>query len=213
MQKTIQEIYFDSTRIEMLNYIQNNAKTVLDVGCANGCFSALVKERLGIEVWGIEINKDAAKIAEKKIDKVIVQDIATAVNQIPKKYFDCIVFNDVLEHLVDPYSILKKVKDNLTDQGVVVSSLPNIRHAPILYDLIINGNWDYQEWGVLDKTHLRFFTKKSIKKMFEEQGYTILKMDGINRSESFKGKFISKLLIGPVSDMQYIQFACLAKPN
>lgn len=205
--------YFGVSRAEMLKYIPSTTKTLLDVGCAKGLFSKLAKQKLGVTTWGIELNPEAASVAKELMDKVICKDVKNAIEEIPNNYFDCIVFNDILEHLIDPYSLLYFVKRKLTQRGVIVASLPNIRHAPILYDLVINGNWSYQEWGVLDKTHLRFFTKKSIRKMFEDQGYTILKMDGINRSESFRGKFVSKLLVGPISDMQYIQFACLAKPN
>lgn len=204
--------YFGVSRPEMIKYIPKTTRTLLDVGCAKGLFSELAKEKLGVTTWGIEINSDAASLASEVMDKVICKDVNTAIKEIPDNYFDCIVFNDILEHLVDPYFVLDFIKCKLTQDGVVIASLPNIRHAPILYDLVVNANWNYQEWGVLDKTHLRFFTKKSIIKMFEDQGFTILRMDGINRSESFRGKFISKLLVGPVSDMQYIQFACLAKP-
>ena len=131
----------------------------------------------------------------------------------PEKYFDCVVFNDVLEHLVDPYSVLEEIKKFLSPEGVIVASIPNIRHAPVLFDLVVKGNWDYAEYGVLDKTHLRFFTKASIKKMFSNSGYELIQMNGINRSVSIKGKIISKLLIGAISDMKYIQFACLARPK
>jgi 2-polyprenyl-3-methyl-5-hydroxy-6-metoxy-1,4-benzoquinol methylase len=211
--ETNQYNYFDADRSEMLKYIPLSAKTILDIGCANGVFATLVKKQLGITAWGIELNAEAAKIASQTLDYVISKDVFDALECLPKEHFDCIVFNDVLEHLIDPYTLLKLVKKLLTSNGVIVASIPNIRHAPILFDLVVNQNWNYTDWGVLDRTHLRFFTKKSIRKMFEEEGYTILKIDGINRSESFKGKFISKLLIGPFSDMKYIQFACLAKPN
>jgi 2-polyprenyl-3-methyl-5-hydroxy-6-metoxy-1,4-benzoquinol methylase len=204
--------YYGESREEMINYLSPQMRVVLDVGCAKGYFGRLAKTQLGVSVWGIEINPDAANIASKYLDKVICKNICDAINDLPLSYFDCIVFNDVLEHIIDPYGLLGFIKRLLTPDGVIVASIPNIRHAPVLYELVVRGNWDYRDLGVLDKTHLRFFTKKSIKKMFEDQGYDVLKMDGINRSESFRGKFISKLLIGPVSDMRYIQFACLAKP-
>jgi 2-polyprenyl-3-methyl-5-hydroxy-6-metoxy-1,4-benzoquinol methylase len=195
-------------RSEMLQYIPQYTKTILDVGCARGEFMALAKKKLGLIAWGIEINSEAAQIAQATLDKVISKDINDALNELPANYFDCIVFNDVLEHLIDPYTLLTQVKNFLTKDGVVIASIPNIRHAPTLYQLLIKGNWDYQEYGVLDKTHLRFFTKKSIKKMFESQGYSLERIDGISCSGSWR----TKLLIGAVSDMKYQQFACVAKP-
>jgi 2-polyprenyl-3-methyl-5-hydroxy-6-metoxy-1,4-benzoquinol methylase len=199
---------YGGSRSEMLQYIPQYTKTILDVGCARGEFIALAKEKLGLIAWGIEINSEAAQIAQTTLDKVISKDINDALNELPANYFDCIVFNDVLEHLIDPYTLLEGVKNFLTKDGVVIASIPNIRHAPILYQLLIKGNWDYQEYGVLDKTHLRFFTKKSIKKMFESQGYSLERIDGINCSGSWR----TKLLIGTISDMKYQQFACVAKP-
>lgn len=199
---------YGGCRSEMLQYIPQYAKTILDIGCAKGEFTTLAKKQLGLIAWGVEINSEFAQVAQTTLDKVIVKDINDALNELPANYFDCIVFNDVLEHLIDPYILLQRVKNFLTKDGVVIASIPNIRHAPTLYQLLINGNWDYQEYGVLDKTHLRFFTKKSIKKMFEGQGYSLEKIDGINCSGSWK----TKLLVGAMSDMKYQQFACVAKP-
>ena len=213
MKTDIKDFYFNSPRPEMLNYIPKTTRKVLDVGCANGMFASLVKQEFYAIVWGIELNPDAAHIASKNLDRVIVKDIFDAFSDLPEKYFDCVVFNDVLEHLVDPYSVLEEIKKFLSPEGVIVASIPNIRHAPVLFDLVVKGNWDYAEYGVLDKTHLRFFTKASIKKMFSNSGYELIQMNGINRSVSIKGKIISKLLIGAISDMKYIQFACLARPK
>jgi 2-polyprenyl-3-methyl-5-hydroxy-6-metoxy-1,4-benzoquinol methylase len=213
MKTDIKDFYFNSPRPEMLNYIPKTTRKVLDVGCANGMFASLVKQEFDAIVWGIELNPDAAHIASKNLDRVIVKDIFDAFSDLPEKYFDCVVFNDVLEHLVDPYSVLEEIKKFLSPEGVIVASIPNIRHAPVLFDLVVKGNWDYAEYGVLDKTHLRFFTKASIKKMFSNSGYELIQMNGINRSVSIKGKIISKLLIGAISDMKYIQFACLARPK
>jgi 2-polyprenyl-3-methyl-5-hydroxy-6-metoxy-1,4-benzoquinol methylase len=196
MQATLKEFYFGSDRPEMLNYIPKSTKKILDVGCANGMFATLAKQEFGAITWGIEINPEAAAIAAQNLDRVIVNDVLHALNDLPQGYFDCVVFNDVLEHLVDPYTVLTQIKKFLSPEGVIIASIPNIRHAPILVDLLVGGNWDYADYGVLDRTHLRFFTKNSIKKMFANLEYTLLKIDGINRSESLRGKIISKLLIG-----------------
>lgn len=212
MEEAIKEFYFNDPRAEMLKYIPTSTKKVLDIGCANGMFSSLIKEKLGAEAWGVELNEEAAESASQKLDKVLVGDVYEALDKLPENFFDCIIFNDVLEHLVDPYTLIRRIKRNISKNGVVVASIPNIRHAPILLKLVLGGDWKYQEWGVLDKTHLRFFTRKSIERMFIEQGYSLLKVDGINRSQSFRGRAISKVLIGPLKDFKYIQFACLATP-
>lgn len=212
MQGTIKEYYFNSPRSEMLDYIPKSTKRILDVGCANGMFAALAKEELGAIAWGIEINQESAEIASQNLDKVISKDVFEALNELPEKYFDCIILNDVLEHLVDPYSLLHLIKNFLSEDGVIVASIPNVRHLPVLFDLVVGGNWDYADYGVLDRTHLRFFTLNSIKKMFSDLDYTLLKIDGLNKSQSLRGKVITNLLAGPFHDMKYVQFACVAKP-
>jgi len=120
--------YYTQTRPEMLNFIPIMSKRVLEAGCGAGLFGSLIKEKLHGEVWGIEIDAAAAMEARKRLDKVIVGDISKLIDEIPKNYFDCIVFNDVLEHCIDPAAILAKSKDMLTDHGTVVCSLPNIRY-------------------------------------------------------------------------------------
>jgi len=172
--------YYEDTREEMLKYAPKNAKTTLEFGCGFGGFSALLKDRYNVETWAVEINKKAAKEAAKKLDKVIHADANQSLVNIPDRYFDCIFFNDVLEHLVDPYSLLLSVKNKLKRNGVIIASIPNIRYCRNYFNFAIRGRWDYQDGGTLDKTHLRFFTSKSILSMFESLGYQVLVIEGIH---------------------------------
>lgn len=96
--------YFQQDRLEMLNYIPETAKYILDVGCSSGGFGQLLKEKYSSEVWGIEPNHAATESTSTKLDKVICSMFDSSVS-LPEYYFDCIVFNDVLEHLVDPTAL------------------------------------------------------------------------------------------------------------
>jgi 2-polyprenyl-3-methyl-5-hydroxy-6-metoxy-1,4-benzoquinol methylase len=170
--------YFEQTRSEMLEFVPSNCRRALDVGCSSGGFAASLKNSRGIEVWGIEPFDSAAIQARPRLDNVI-QDTFPPRVALPEAYFDCVIFNDVLEHLVDPESAIRYTRRVLTDDGVIVASIPNIRHFPTMWNLLVHGEWNYGESGTLDRTHLRFFTRSSIVTLFESQGYRVEKICGI----------------------------------
>ncbi len=205
--------YYESNREDMLKYIPQGTKTSLEFGCGFGGFSALVKERFDAEAWAVEIDEKSAKAASEKLDKVINSDAREAIDKLPDNYFDCIIFFDVLEHLVDPYSLLCVLKTKLTKEGVVVASIPNIRYYRSFVKLVIHGDWDYKDHGILDKTHLRFFTYKSIVKLFNELAFEILEIEGIHPTSSRTFKLLNMLLLGAIGDIRYKHFAVIAKPK
>ncbi len=205
------EDYYALSRPEMLKYIPKDSKRILDVGCGQGLFGKLLKEKFGSEVWGIEMDTDSAEISKTKLDKVMTGDVMHIVETLEPYLFDCIVFNDVLEHLSDPYILLQKVKKLLKPDGVVVCSLPNVRYIGNLKRLMIDKQWRYEDAGILDKTHLRFFTKKSIIDTFEALDYELIKIEGINPIKSALFPVLNALSFGSLSDTRYIQFACVTK--
>ena len=204
--------YYVQTRPEMLQYIPSTARHILEAGCASGLFGMQLKQRSNAEVWGIEFDPESAKSAREKLDHVLCGDISELIDELPDEYFDCIIFNDVLEHLVDPFNILLKSKSKLNKDGMVVCSIPNIRFLYTLKRFVINKEWKYEDAGIMDKTHLRFFTKKSIDHMFTSLGYKILKLEGINGINSWKFSVLNFLSLGNLSDTRYLQYACVAKP-
>ena len=209
-----EEGYFEFARTEMMPFLPENAKTFLDVGCGGGTFGSNIKKAYpGCEVWGIELDEHAASFAEKKLDKVFVGDINEMLTKVPENYFDCISFNDVLEHLVDPFQMLRTIKSYFTDRGVLVASLPNIRDIAVLYELIFEKDWRYTEAGTLDKTHLRFFTGKSLRYTLENHEYEIVKMEGINRSDNIRHRIFNLCTLGFFSDTLYYQYAVQARPK
>lgn len=205
--------YYDGHREDMLRYIPQGIKTSLDFGCGSGGFSTLVKETFGAETWAVEINEEAAQKAAKKLDKVIIGDAIESLNEIPNHYFDCIILFDVLEHLCDPLSLLCALKTKLSNDGVIVASIPNIRYYRAFIQLVVHGNWDYKDHGILDRTHLRFFTYKSIVKMFNALGYEILQMEGLHPTSSRNFKILNMLLLNSISDVRYKHFAVVVKPR
>jgi 2-polyprenyl-3-methyl-5-hydroxy-6-metoxy-1,4-benzoquinol methylase len=147
-------------------------KTVLELGCATGYVSKMLKEN-GCSVAGIELDPEAAETARQYCDAVIVADlnnpeILAGMNQ----KFDCILCGDILEHLLEPDKILLQCKSLLVENGFILVSLPNIAYWRMRLDLLL-GRFNYQDTGLLDRTHLRFFTVNSFKKLILDCGYRL----------------------------------------
>ena len=204
--------YFHQKRPEMLEFIPITAEKILDIGCGAGIFGQDLKNKQQAEVWGIEFDTQAGQEARGNLDKVLIGDVNELINQLPDQYFDCIICNDILEHLVDPYGLLRKLKNKLAGTGVIACSLPNVRYLPNLINLCWKKQWHYEDQGILDKTHLRFFTQKSINEMFKDLDYKIIKLQGINPINSWKFKLLNFIFCNTIADTKFLQFACLVKP-
>jgi 2-polyprenyl-3-methyl-5-hydroxy-6-metoxy-1,4-benzoquinol methylase len=205
--------YYQAPRVEMLDFVPNAAQRVLDVGCAEGAFSRAVKTRTGAEVWGIEFDPQAAECAKSVIDRVLVGDANQLIAEIPDNYFDAIICNDVLEHLVDPGATLRQLRPKLTPGGVVVASIPNIRFLPALSQVVFRKDFPQEDAGVFDRTHLRFFTRKSIVRLFETSGFTLQRVKGINGYYTPYAVLLAVLSLGYFVDSFYLQYACVASPT
>ena len=166
-------------RPDIMALVPTDAKYVLDVGCSNGTAGADIKRAFNANVTGIETSEAMAEEAKAKLDHVIVGDVEQEAiqEQLRGQQFDVVIFADVLEHLRDPWIALENIKNNVRIGGVVIASIPNIRHIDTLFNLVVKGYWPYRDRGIHDKTHLRFFTRKNIIEMFSDAGLHIEKMD------------------------------------
>jgi O-antigen biosynthesis protein len=166
----------NSSFLKQLNLIGEN-KTILEFGCATGYFSQMLIEK-GCTVVGVEINANAAKLAEQYCSNVIVADLDfTSLEEILQgQKFDIAVFGDVLEHLRDPWNLLESLRNYLNPGGFVVASIPNIAHGSVRLSLL-QGNFNYQQYGILDNTHIRFFTRATVDEMFKKAGYFVDALD------------------------------------
>jgi len=170
--------YFHNARPEVAELVPPGALRILEVGCAAGETGRMLKQmNPAREVVGLEFDGDAAKKAEKLLDRVFCADVERFVIPYPEGYFDCIVYADVLEHLRDPAAVIARHKRFLAPDGVMVMSIPNIRHVSVVAQLM-EGRWTYQDEGILDRTHLRFFTLTEVREMLERCGMTVLLMQG-----------------------------------
>ncbi len=170
--------YYENVRNDLIPLIPNDARCILEVGCASGMTGRELKRRNGAFVAGIELNATAATAAKNVLDDVVHGDIEKIDLPYRDSSFDCILFADVLEHLIDPLSTLIKVRRLLKKRGSVVASIPNVQFHGVIHQLI-EGNWTYEKEGILDETHLRFFTYKEIEKIFSQAGYSIQKVEEV----------------------------------
>jgi len=149
-------------------------KHVLEVGCATGYFTKVLHER-GCTVVGIELDADAALVAEKWAERVVVGDLDAGGlwQELDGEQFDAITFGDVLEHLRDPLATLRAAVRHLKPSGIVVISVPNIAHGDVRMALL-DGRFSYSETGLLDRTHIRFFTKTALYDMIRQAGLVLV---------------------------------------
>jgi methionine biosynthesis protein MetW len=136
---------------------------MLDLGCASGALGAAIKDRQQVEVVGIELEPAHAAQAAERLDRVIQGDIEDVLADLAPSdlgRFDCIVAADVLEHLRDPWTALARAARLLKPGGVAIVSLPNVRHHAVIRTLLFGGTWPREDWGVFDRTHLRWFTRR-----------------------------------------------------
>ena len=166
------ESYYQNVRDDLFPLIPEDASTILEVGCAAGGTGRELKKRPGVFVAGVENDPEAARMARKVLDDVVEGNIEEMDLPYGENSFDCILFADVLEHLIDPLAVLKKVRPYLKPNGTVVASIPNVQFYGVVHHLI-EGNWTYQKEGILDETHLRFYTFKEMEKLFAEAGFEI----------------------------------------
>ena len=198
--------YYQNRRPEIYGMIPETAQKVLEIGCAAGGFRLNFPEQ--VEYWGVEPVSEAAEQARQKNIKVLCGTYDDVCGQLPTAYFDVVVCNDVIEHVADPEAFLVSLKDKLVPNGVLVGSIPNVRFWGNLINLLVRRDWKYEESGVLDRTHLRFFTAKSFRRLMHDTGYELERMSGI---ESKRMKAL-KVLFSPflvftgfdVCDMQFM---------
>jgi len=156
--------YPDYANPELLDKIPLNAKTVLDVGCAQGALgAAYLRRNPNCRVLGIDLDEEAVAQARLRLTEVVCGDVEATPRpfELPEGGIDCIVYGDVLEHLVDPWALLAEHAKYLAPHGTVLVCMPNVEHWSFAARLLA-GTFDYEEQGLLDKTHLRWFTPRTM---------------------------------------------------
>lgn len=199
----------DQVRHDLLGMIDGRPARILSVGCGV-CATEAGLQSAGAEVWGLDISRDAVARASKVIHRAICGDIETdPLAEIPKGYFDAILCGDVLEHLRYTELALGRIREWLTDGGQFVVSVPNAAHYSVIRELAFRRDWKYEDAGLFDRGHYRLFTRKSLVRMLEAQGYAVEAL-GRNRPLAPKAKKVwflirPMLAVAPVLDDYLVQ--------
>ncbi|MBU6419162.1 MAG: methyltransferase domain-containing protein [Proteobacteria bacterium] len=163
--------YPDFANPELLDKIPLSARTILDVGCAQGALGAdYLRRNPACRVLGIEMDEEAAAHARQRLSEVFVGDVEKDPMpfDVPEG-IDCIVYGDVLEHLSDPWTVLKEHAKYLSPQGTVLVCMPNVEHWSFAAKLL-TGSFDYEDQGLFDRTHLRWFTPRTMARALADAG-------------------------------------------
>ena len=152
-------------------------KNVLELGCAGGALGAALKARHpGALVAGVDMGKHAVERARGRLDRVVQADLDGfdfALAGFERGTIDTVIAIDVLEHLANPWRLLERLKPWLAPDAQVLACIPNMRNITIAAQLLLNGSFEYDERGLLDITHLRFFTLQGVDRLFTETGYRV----------------------------------------
>jgi 2-polyprenyl-3-methyl-5-hydroxy-6-metoxy-1,4-benzoquinol methylase len=190
--------YYAQERPELVARVDRGALRVLDIGCGAGNISAAIRrDRDAREIWGVELVPEVAERARRNpaLDRVLCGDISELVAELPLASFSHIVAGDVLEHLVDPWTTLARLRACLQPGGAFICSIPNIRNLSFIMRLLVTGRFEYKDSGVLDRTHLRFFGRKDIALMFREAGFTDIRIGPVRPKKKLI-KRVGRALLG-----------------
>jgi len=198
-------------RAEIMPFIPDTARTLLDIGCAGGAFGRLLRSRRPeMELWGVEPDPVSARAADDAFDSVIVGEFPN--ESIPSSKFDVILCADVLEHMAEPERALRAAAGAMAAGGIMVASIPNVRNwRAVLWPLLRHGKWTYTDLGILDRTHLRFFTSRSMREFYAANHWSVESMTGINMH--LREKLISTASFHSTDDFLFPQYVVVARPN
>lgn len=176
---------------------------ILEVGCAEGFLGQFITQNnLGSEIFGIEIHNQSGEKAKKWYRRIFIGNVESMdLSQVPD--VDAIVCADLLEHLIDPWAVFSKLVGKLKSDGYFILSIPNARHIRTWFGLVFHGRFDYQETGLLDRTHLRFFTLANLKELFENNNMYIEK---IIWNKAPKGEIANNITLGLLREFLTFQF-------
>ncbi|MDJ0836625.1 MAG: methyltransferase domain-containing protein [Acidobacteriota bacterium] len=186
--------YYNNANPHLLAWMPAGLRLILEMGCGAGALGGtyLAEVNGTCRYLGVEAVAEQAEAARSKLSKVWTGNLEVMTNdafEVEPGSLDCLIYGDVLEHLIDPWTELARRRPLLAPDGVVMACIPNVGHWSTLAQLFM-GDWPYGDKGILDKTHLRFFTAKSIARMFEGAGYTITRMKGVLLDNKLTERFV-----------------------
>lgn len=169
-----QPFYFNFVRRDIESLLPTHAPRALEVGCAAGAtLDWLRRSGKVAHTTGIELMPDAAAVARQRVDHVLQGPVETQLDALEGERFDLVLCLDVLEHLVDPWEVMQRLRRQVTPGGAIIVSLPNVRNHRVVLPLLLRGSFEYEEAGIMDRTHLRFFSHQGAISLLEQAGFHV----------------------------------------
>jgi len=205
--KDIPTRYYDNIRKDISHILPGPLDRVLEVGCGDGSTLAHFKAE-GLFSWtaGVEKVVEVATKARKSVDVLVEGDIENMTLPFPKRSFDAILCLDVLEHLLDPWAVVRSLHSYLKPSGMLLASIPNVRFYRVVRDLLFKGQWRYTDVGILDRTHLRFFTLESAIELVECSGLKVSKLHRLGLEPNKGRARMNRLTFGIFKDLMTCQY-------
>ena len=209
------DIYFSGARKILLDLIPEDIRggSMLEIGAGDGMNLLYAKEQgYANKVYGCELMKIPGSCQDSdEFEEFIYGNIETIPLNYKKNQFDVIFMGDVIEHLVNPYETVEKLKAFLKPNGVFISSIPNARNLKLFRNLFLRGTFKYYDEGIFDRTHLRFFAKQNIKELFENAGYEVMTMISDLKYKSCTVAKKNKMAFGLFEEFLTTQYYTVAK--
>lgn len=219
-----QHAYGALIRSDVEPFVPLDVTSALDVGCAGGGFGTQLRRLLGPDALVHGIDAVPESVAEARetgaFDEVFEGYFPDDVPEDAR--YDLVSFNDVLEHMVDPWGVLRATVGHLNPGGRVLATIPNVQYAPNVQNLL-RGHWTYTETGILDKTHVRFFTRESIIDLLESSGYAVMTIAPVNSvwgsewrprgRRNLVEHAKRRIFLGFVPDAEWLHFVVIARPR
>ena len=189
-------IYYANLRLPLLSLLRNSPRKVLEVGCGSALSLEHLKNTTGCETVGVELRGDIAEKVKARGNVDRVWNIDITKENLPEEphSFDTIILSHVIEHFQQPNEVLNKLKDYSAPNAQFLIAVPNIRHFSVIIPLVLKGKFNYSDSGILDHTHMRFFTRSSIENLLTELDFEIV--DSEFELLGPRSKFADKLSLG-----------------
>jgi 2-polyprenyl-3-methyl-5-hydroxy-6-metoxy-1,4-benzoquinol methylase len=199
--------YFSYARAEVLPLLPENFSRIFELGCGDGSTLRLIKSHHEISFCaGLDIDERAISQARQHLDLAMFENIE--ISELPDSVrdIDVILCLDILEHLADPWRVVKRLHERLSSNGVIIASLPNVRYFRVSLPLVFRGSWELADAGILDRTHLRFFVKKTAIDLMTSSGLRLVETVALGFEPGRRSHLINRLTGGVFEDFLAPQY-------
>ena len=199
--------YFSYARREILPLLPPKFARVFELGCGDGSTLRMIKSQFDVSFCaGLDIDDRSIAIARQHLDLAVSGNIEFTDPPDAVRDIDVILCLDVLEHLVDPWRVVKMLHERLSGRGIIIASIPNVRYFRVSLPLLFNASWELADAGILDRTHLRFFVKKTAVDLMTSSGLHFHQLQPLGLESGRKAHLANMLTLGIFEDLLAQQY-------